>query len=57
MKKVSAAVEAGDRATAEKEFQTASKLLDRAGMKRIIHPNAAARRKSSLAKKVNSIGS
>jgi small subunit ribosomal protein S20 len=29
---------------------TASSLLDRAGRKRLIHPNAAARQKSRLAK-------
>jgi small subunit ribosomal protein S20 len=30
---------------------TATKLLDRAGRKRLIHPNTAARYKSKLAKK------
>jgi small subunit ribosomal protein S20 len=33
-----------------KAFAKAEQLLDRAGQKRIIHPNAAARAKSRLAK-------
>ena len=33
-----------------KAFAKAEQLLDRAGQKRIIHPNAAARYKSRLAK-------
>ena len=40
---------AGDIATAETEFRLAAKKLDRAGIKRSIHPNAAARTKSRLA--------
>lgn len=46
------------RAAAAPEAQTAYaeavQLLDRAGRKRLIHPNAAARQKSRLAKLVNS---
>jgi small subunit ribosomal protein S20 len=34
-------------------FSTASSLLDRAGRKRLIHPNTAARHKSRLAKAKN----
>lgn len=34
----------------EKAYAEAVKLLDRAGRKRLIHPNAAARQKSRLAK-------
>lgn len=33
-------------------YNAAAKLLDRAAAKRTIHPNAAARKKSQLAKKV-----
>ena len=40
---------AGDIATAETELKLAAKKLDRAGAKRTIHPNAAARTKSRLA--------
>jgi small subunit ribosomal protein S20 len=46
IKKVRAA--AGDAAQAA--YEEAAKLIDRAGRKRIIHPNAAARQKSRLSK-------
>jgi small subunit ribosomal protein S20 len=49
VRKVRQAAAAGDLATAQKELQLAAKKLDRAGAKRIIHPNAAARTKSRLA--------
>jgi small subunit ribosomal protein S20 len=49
VRKVRQAVAAGDMATAETEFRLATKKLDRAGIKRAIHPNAAARTKSRLA--------
>ncbi|HUS58598.1 MAG TPA: 30S ribosomal protein S20 [Planctomycetota bacterium] len=55
VKKVLAAVQAKDRAAAEKEFQAATKLIDRAGTKQLIHANVAARKKSALAKKINAI--
>lgn len=38
---------------AQVEFNLAAKKLDKAGAKRIIHPNKAARLKSQLAKKLN----
>ncbi|MEO7987458.1 MAG: 30S ribosomal protein S20 [Gemmatimonadales bacterium] len=46
IKKVRAAV-AGE---AQSAYAEAVKMLDRAGRKRLIHPNAAARQKSRLAK-------
>ena len=49
VRKVRAAVTAGDLATAQTELQLAAKKLDRAGAKRMIHPNAASRTKSRLA--------
>jgi small subunit ribosomal protein S20 len=48
VKKVRAAVKAGDLTAAETEFRVAAKKLDRAGAKRYIHPNAASRTKSRL---------
>ena len=48
VKKVVTAANAGDIETAEKEFRLASKSLDRAGAKNIIHPNKAGRTKSRL---------
>ena len=49
VRKVRAAVAAGDLTTAQTELQLAAKKLDRAGAKRTIHPNAASRTKSRLA--------
>jgi len=49
VRKVRAAVAAGDMTKAQAEFRLAAKKLDRAGAKRVIHPNAAARTKSRLA--------
>lgn len=48
VRKVRKAVEAGDIAAAETELKLAAKRLDRAGAKRVIHPNAASRTKSRL---------
>jgi small subunit ribosomal protein S20 len=48
IRKVRQAVAAGDIAKAEAELRLAAKKLDRAGAKRVIHPNAAARTKSRL---------
>src|SRR5215210_1400402 len=47
VKKVRGAAAAPD---AEAAYEQAVKLIDRAGRKRLIHPNAAARQKSRLAK-------
>ena len=47
LKKVRAASSGAD---AGQAYADATKLLDRAGRKRLIHPNAAARQKSRLAK-------
>jgi small subunit ribosomal protein S20 len=48
VRKVRDAITAGDHAQADAEFRVAAKKLDRAGSKRVIHPNAAARTKSRL---------
>ncbi len=48
IKKVLAAVEAGNIADAEELFKMAAKKLDQAGSRSIIHKNAAARQKSRL---------
>lgn len=55
MKKVDAFVKAGDVENAKAAFAEASKKIDKAKSKGLIHKNAAARYKSRLAKKVNSI--
>lgn len=52
IKKVHAAVEAGDFEAAEKEFLAAAKKLDRAGANKVIHRNTAARYKSRLQQRI-----
>ena len=52
MKKVFAAVEAGDKATATAELRIAHKRIDKAAKTRVIHPNNAARKKSLLSRHV-----
>ena len=49
------AVEAKNVETAKKEFVAAVAELDRAGTKRILHPNTVSRRKSALALKLNAL--
>ena len=46
------AADAGDAAAATTALQTASKALDKAASKGVIHKNQAANRKSGLAKQV-----
>lgn len=50
LRKVREAVDAGEIEKAESEFRSAAKCLDRAGAKRVIHPNKASRTKSRLQK-------
>ncbi len=54
-RKVVALSETGAKAEAQATLVTASGLLDKAARKGIIHKNAAARKKSRLAKKVNAM--
>ncbi|MBN1393749.1 MAG: 30S ribosomal protein S20 [Pirellulales bacterium] len=51
-KKVLAAVESGDLEGAEAVFRSASKKVDRAASRNVIHRNAAARTKSRLSAKI-----
>lgn len=48
VRKVREAIAAGDLTKAETELRATATKLDRAGAKRVIHPNAAARTKSRL---------
>jgi small subunit ribosomal protein S20 len=50
LKKVLAVSTSGTLEDLRKEFNLASKRLDRAASKRVIHPNTAARKKSQLAR-------
>ena len=49
------AADAGDAAAATTALQTASKALDKAASKGVIHKNQAANRKSGLAKQIAGI--
>ncbi|MDO4537135.1 MAG: 30S ribosomal protein S20 [Coriobacteriales bacterium] len=53
VKKVRAAVEAGDKEAAQAAANVACRKLDKAASKGIIHKNQAAERKSGLQKLVN----
>ena len=50
MKKVRTAVKDGDIAAAETEYRLAAKKLDKAGARRVLHPNTTSRYKSRLQK-------
>jgi small subunit ribosomal protein S20 len=49
------AADSGDAATATTAFQSASKLLDKAASKGVIHKNQAANRKAAMAHRANSL--
>jgi small subunit ribosomal protein S20 len=55
VKKVEAAVIVNDATTAKEAFVSAASKLDKAASKGLIHKNAAARKKSRLAKKANAL--
>lgn len=55
IKKFETAVEAGDKAKAEEAFKAAVKKVDQACTKGVIKANTASRKKSNLAKKLNSV--
>ena len=54
MKSVEKKLQNNDIEGAKEAFSVASKKLDKAAKKNIIHKNAAARQKARLAKKINS---
>ncbi|SDS39053.1 30S ribosomal protein S20 [Paraoerskovia marina] len=55
VRQVRAAVAAGDKDAATTALTAASKKLDKAATKGVIHQNQAANRKSALAKAVNAL--
>ena len=55
VRRVRAAVDAGDKATAQSELVSAARSLDKAASKGVIHANQAANRKSALAQQVNAL--
>ena len=57
IRKYREAAEAGDAAAATTLMRDASKALDKAASKGVIHANQAANRKSAMAKKVSQLSS
>ena len=55
VKTFESAVEAGDKAKAEETFKNAVKKVDQACSKGVLKANTASRKKSNLAKKLNTI--
>ena len=55
IKTFEAAVEEGNKEKAETTFKAAVKKVDQACTKGVIKPNTASRKKSSLAKKLNTV--
>ena len=55
IRKTREAVEAGDNAKAQELARAASRQLDKAVSKGVIHKNQAANKKSALSKKVNDL--
>ncbi len=55
VRRVHTAVDAGDKEAAQTQLQVASRDLDKAVAKGVIHANQASNRKSALAQQVNSI--
>ncbi|MEM1089161.1 MAG: 30S ribosomal protein S20 [Pseudomonadota bacterium] len=55
IKKVLAAVEAGDKDAAQKAYQAAVPVIDKVSSKGLIHKNKAARHKSRLNKAVQAL--
>ena len=55
IEKVRVAVEAGNKAEAQTALVVATKAIDRAAAKGIFHKNAAARKKSTLTRLVNTV--
>ena len=53
IKKVYAAIEAGDKAAAQAELQAATKTIEIAGSKGVYHKNNIARKVSRISKAVN----
>ncbi|MEM0909381.1 MAG: 30S ribosomal protein S20 [Pseudomonadota bacterium] len=55
LKKVVAAIDAGDKKAAQSAFQAAVPVIDRMATKGLIHRNKAARHKSRLSAKIKAI--
>jgi len=56
IKKVYAAIEAGDKAAADAELKNATSVISKAATKGVLHKDNASRKVARLAKAVNKIG-
>lgn len=56
VKKIIAAIEAGDKAAAQAQFVESVKIIDRIADKGIFHKNKAARQKSRLSARIKAMG-
>ena len=56
LKKVIAAIKAGDKTTAQEAFSSVQGILDRYATKGLIHKNKAARHKSRLSAQIKALG-
>lgn len=54
IKKLGEALNLGDKSKAEEQMNTTTKTIDKAVAKGVIHKNTANRKKSAMAKKLNS---
>ena len=55
VKKVTKAIEAGDKAAAAKTLQTSQSAIDRVADKKVVHKNTASRTKSRLAQAIKAM--
>jgi small subunit ribosomal protein S20 len=56
IRRFKAVADAGDLSQAQEEYKKAASVIDKAAQKGVVHRNAAARKKSSLAKRLNAMG-
>lgn len=55
VKKIKKAIEAGDKAAAQKQFVESQSVMDRVGDKKVVHKNLVSRTKSRLAQAIKSM--
>ena len=55
VKRLEAAIAAGDKAAAQAELTTTYQAIDKAAKKRVMHPHTAGNTKARLARRVNAI--
>jgi small subunit ribosomal protein S20 len=55
IKKVRKAIDAGDKAAAQKTFQESQAVIDRLADKKVVHKNAVSRTKSRLSAQIKAI--